>query len=345
VEDNADMADILRLTVGIGVNSQGTDWTVIGEGTLTRLTKVEVGVTLGPGRPEPLIEAYVIEARAHFSNVPNGSTLEIVAMDATALMNLEERVRPWPNMSDSTIATEIFSEHRMTADVDQTSINRQEDDVTTIQRGTDIQFLRRLARRNGFECFVESDPVGGQVRGHFHAPRLGGSPQGVLTVNMGEETNVDSFQARYNMLGPAQAVARGVDVDTGTDQSGQASSVGLDELGTQPSLAGPNPRTVILSGTGLMRSDELQAKAQAFTDQSGWAITAEGEVNSLVYEGVIRAKRPIKVRGVGRAFSGTYYVDRVLHLFIGNEYRQRFSLRRNASGVPTGERFVEGEMP
>jgi hypothetical protein len=47
------------------------------------------------------------------------------------------------------------------------------------------------------------------------------------------------------------------------------------------------------------------------------------------------------VRGAGRQFSGTYYVQKVLHTLTGDGYTQRFTLRRNALGLSGSESFVE----
>ncbi|NIU78414.1 MAG: hypothetical protein GWN71_34120, partial [Gammaproteobacteria bacterium] len=70
--------------------------------------------------PEPVLSGYVIETRAVLSDTPQRSTFDVVAMDATVLMNLEEKVRPWPNMSDSDIADAIFSEYGFTPVVETT---------------------------------------------------------------------------------------------------------------------------------------------------------------------------------------------------------------------------------
>src|SRR5215218_1916538 len=200
VEDHAQMADMMRLSVAVGVRENGSGWNVLDDGLFDRLTNVKVKVNVGSGSSEPLIDAYVIETNVDFSNEPGRSVLRVVAMDPTVLMNLEENVRPWPDQADSGIASAVFGEHGFTADVEQTQPSRQEVDHTTIQRGTDIQFLRQLAERNGYECYVETDPKGGPPVAHFHKPRLEQTTQGVLSVNMGQATNVNRFRARYDML-------------------------------------------------------------------------------------------------------------------------------------------------
>ena len=346
VEDHAGMADMLRLSLAVGVKENGSGWNVLDDGHFGRLSNIKVRVNVGSRAAEQLIDASVIEANADFSNEPGRSALRVVAMDPTVLMNLEEKIRPWPDMADSDIASAIFGEYGFAAEVEQTQPSRQEVDLTTIQRGTDIQFLRQLALRNGYECFVDTNSEGDQAVAHFHRPRLEQSTQGVLSINMGQTTNVNTFKARYDMLRPTTAQANGIDVATRSDQPAQAEDISLRGLGSAPALGGERRRKVLLSRTGLSQIGELQSYAEAVADQSGWAITAEGELNTVAYGGVLRAKRPVEVRGAGRQFSGTYYVERVLHTLSGEEYTQRFTLRRNALGLTGQERFVDdGAIP
>lgn len=342
VEDHAEMADMVRLSVAIAIRDGCGSWNVVDENTFKRLTKLRINVNVGSGKTEPLIEAYVIETNADFANQPGQSVLNVVAMEPTAKMNLKEKVRPWPNMADSDIAEQIFRDCKFNTDnIDQTQPTRDENDHTEMQRGTDIQFLQRLAQRNGFEIYVELNPETGVVEGHFHAPRLQQDPQGVLSVNMGSATNVNSFHARFDMVQPATAQAHNVDIHSSEQQTGQSDSQEDKPLGSASTVPTGNPRQVLISGTGLSDTGELQTAAQAEVDRTSWAITAEGEVNTVAYGDVLRAKRPVLVRGAGRQFSGIYYVERVLHSFTGDGYTQQFSLRRNAAGLTGQEDYQQ----
>ena len=158
-------------------------------------------------------------------------------------------------------------------------------------------------------------------------------------MNMGDATNVNSFQARFDMLKPATAKAANVDVHSKEQQTANPTDLEDKALGSAPTVAGDNPRQVLISGTGLSQTGDLQTATQSVVDRSSWAITAEGEVNTVAYGDVIRAKRPIMVRGAGLQFSGTYYVEQVLHSFSGDGYTQHFSLKRNASGVQGNDNF------
>jgi len=341
VEDHADMADMLRLNVVIAVKDGCSGWSVIDDDTFSRLANIRVGVQVGSGRTETLINAYVIETSATFANQPGTSILNVVAMDPTVLMTLEEKVKPWPNMADSDVANAIFTspEYKFTPIIDTTTWRRQENDQTMIQRGTDIQFLQSLAKRNGFEVYVETNALTGMVEGHFHAPRLDVPPQGVLSVNMRDTTNVNNFNTRFDMLQPTTAQMAGLDVEQSTQQA-QVTAPRQTTLGRQTSAITQRPRKILPSQTGLIKTGEMQTFAQAVVDQSAQAITANGELNTVAYGGILRAKRPILVRGAGLQFSGSYYVEQVTHIFTPDSYKQNFTLRRNATGLSGREVFV-----
>jgi len=342
VEDHADMADMVRLQVVIGIKDGCSGWSVVDDDVFRRLTKLRIDVTIGSGRPETLINAYVVETNATFANQPGSSILNVVAMDPTVLLSLDERRKSWPNMSDSDVANDIFSssKYRFTPIVDQTSWRRQENDQTLMQRGTDMQLLQQLAERNGFEVYVETNGFTGQVEGHFHAPRLNLPPQGTLSVNMRDATNVNSFNARNDMLRPVAAEATNLDVESRENQQSEATTSQLPALGQQSSLASSQQRRVLPSRTGLARTGELRTYTQAVTDRTALSITADGELNTVAYGGLMRAKRPIMVRGAGQQFSGTYYVQRVHHVFTPDSYTQSFTMARNATGLSGSESFV-----
>jgi phage protein D len=339
VEEHINLAAMLRLRFAVGMSQDGSGWQIIDDDTFSRLKPISLLMTVGTGLPETLIDAYVIETKADFSNEPGQSTFEVVAMDATVLMNLEEKVRAWPDMADGDIAETIFGEHGFMSDVDSTQLVRQERDLTTMQRGTDIQFLRRLARRNGFECYVETNSLTMLTEGHFHAPRLDESPSGTLTVNMGAETNVDNLNARYDMLRPTTVDVAGVAIGSQDDQNATIDAPSHSQLGQDSALDADQQRVRLLNDTGLAETGELQSYAQAVVDESAWAISAQGELDTATFGLILRTRRPVLVRGAGQHFSGTYYVERVQHLISGDNFKQHFTLRRNATGLEGIELF------
>jgi hypothetical protein len=210
----------------------------------------------------------------------------------------------------------------------------------TTQRGTDIRFLRRLARRNGFDCYVQPEPLTGLDIGHFGRRSLIGFPEAVLSVNLGLQTNVSDFRVRYELAKPAAALAMGLDVLTKSPQPALA-PVSLEvPLGLEPTLLRELPPAIVRpTGTGLPRTPELQQAVQAMVDRSSWSIVAEGTVGLDVP--VLRPGGLVNVRGVGRVYNGSYFVTRVHHRIGAGTYEQRFEARRNAVTMTGAELYLE----
>ncbi len=342
IEDHAAMADMMKLHLAVAVRQDGSGWTVLDDDTFPRLAKLRVEVTVGSGPSLPLIEAYVVHVDTAFSNDPGSSELVVSAMDPTVLMHLEEKVKTWPNMTDSDVASQIFSDgaYGFTPVVESTDYSHEENDHTLTQRGTDIAFLQKLAEQNGYECFVTLGD-GGQVEGHFHSPRPDDPPQGVLTVNMGSATNVNTFRAKFDMVAPSVAKAQTIDPDDASGQSGDASQAQQSEsMGESSATPTDRPRTVLLSGLAMAQSGQVQRYAQSVVDRSSYSISADGTLDTVAYANVLRAKQPVMIRGVGQQFSGRYYVERVLHTIAGDgTWTQQFTARRNATGLTRRENF------
>lgn len=340
VEEHVSMADIMRLTFLTALKPDNSGWEILDDEVFGRLTKIRLTVTVGSSTSHPLFEGYVVEVNADFSNDPTQTTFNVIAFDPSVLMSLEEKMRAWVDMADSDIASTIFGEYGFSADVETTQPTRQEAVSSVMQRGTDIQFLKLLAQRSGYDCYVDVDAASGQVTGHFRPPLYDETPQGVISVGMGVESNVETLKVQHNHLRAAQAAASSIDVDSGETQPAEVSEVAASALGGQAALPADRPRRVLINGSDLSLTGELQTYAQAVTDRSALAVKAEGTVNTQSYAGVIRAKHPILVRGLGRGWSGAYLVERVLHVIEGVEYTQTFTLRRNATGVSGREDFT-----
>lgn len=338
VDSSVDEASALRVRIGIAQNALG-DWTTLTEDLFRPLVPLTVRVVTGVV-PEALITGYVSKQEVDYGDTPGTSTLEVSGLDATSLMNLQEKVVPWPNLPDGAIAAAIFGQYAVVPMVQPTSPTLVEPEGTTIQRGTDIRFLRRLARRNGFDCYVQPEPLAGIDQGFFRPRQLVGVPQAVLNVATERETNVSGFRIRYEMTQPTTAVAAGLDTTTKAPQPALAAASLNPPMGIEPTLTRVLPPPVVRpADTGLMRTSELQAHAQAIADASSFAVVAEGEVGADV--GPIRPGGLVSVRGAGRLYNGSYFVTRVTHTITRDRYTQRFEARRNAATMTGAEVYVQ----
>lgn len=339
-EEHLGMAGILRLHLGTALSEDGEQWLFVDDGPFERLATVQLLVSLGTGLPVVVFDGVVAEHEVSLAEEPGASSLTVIAMDATAAMNLTEKVREWPNMADSAIATVIFGDYGLLPVVDTTQPVRSQVDTTVVQRDTDIRFLRHLAQRNGFDVFVAPGPLPGMVEGHFHAPSVDLPSQGVLSVNMGGATNVRDFTVRHEMLRPTQAATSDVDARTVTSQPVEATTTDLTELGKTALLNGGGARSTLVLPLGLSQTGELQTLAQAEANRSTWAVTAEAALDTAVYGDILHAASPVLVRGAGSTHSGAYFVELVRHRIEGESYTQHVTLRRNAVDATGQEVFL-----
>jgi hypothetical protein len=304
---------------------------------------VPLGVRLTPGIgiPEAVFNGYVTHLDAAYPIEPGSATLEVTALDLTHLMNLQERVTAWPNVPDGAIAAAIFGQYGAVPPVQPTAPQLVEPEGTTTQRDTDIRFLKKLAMRNGFDCYVQPEPITGVDQAYFQPPPAPfGPPQAVVNVGMGPETNVDGFRVGYEMTRPTTAVAAVVDASTKAVQLALAPASTRTPMGIEPALLRILPPPVARpADTGALSIGELQPLVQAIADESSWAVVAEGTVGLDV--GILRPGKLINVRGAGRLLSGSYLATRIGHsLRREGTYVQTFHARRNAVGMTGAELYV-----
>ncbi|MFI2188561.1 phage late control D family protein [Streptomyces sioyaensis] len=329
VETTLDTAGSFRLRLGTA-QTPGGDWPLLDPSLFPPGAGVKVGAVLGIAPlPTFLFAGYVATQSVVYGETAGGSSVEIGGLDATGLMNLADRAVAWPNLPDALIATRIFAAYRLIPRVGPTAPVLIEPEGTTVQRGSDIRFLRHLARRNGFEVYTLPQPNTGLEIGHFRAVSAAGAPVATLAVRAGEAQTVTDLRVTQDMFRPTTVKADAMDLRHST-RSVSADKVS-SALGGTPVLSRLRPAPVTrLTGTGLTGAGDLKKAAQAVLDRSATAVTAEGTVDASV--GPLRPGDLIRIGGAGPAYSGSWLVRKVVHRITSTSYTQRFTAARNAVG-------------
>lgn len=338
VELDDQLAGMFRMTLALLLDPDGS-WPYLDDERVTVWARVVVTAGLDDDTRQ-LIDGYITHLRPEFGDGLDQCRLEIWGMDATVLMDRADRLKAWPSRTDSDIAAEVFREYGLTPEVTDTGVVHDEDLSTIIQRETDIQFLHRLALRNGFECFVDGDV------GHFHPPAVDETPQPVLAVQFGEETNVNRFALEVNALTQAGVAMFQVDHLTGDVLDASADTGRQQALGSAPVTSflppGADPGLVYVGRAVTTGSQEMAELCQGLFDRGEWFVTGEGEVSAEKYGGVLTPRRTVTVKGIGETHSGVYYVTHVTHRFTQNGYLQVFQVKRNALRPTGNEDFAAG---
>lgn len=330
VINDADGQDGFQMTFTLGKDKTG-DYGLLAGGALDPDKRVVIGVLLGASL-EPLIDGVIYHHQVTPANEPGMSTLTVSGRDISVLLDLEEKNAEYRNRPDFLIVNEILAGYAQYGIVPQamptTDIPLELYRVPR-QHETDLRFIRRMAQRNGFVFYVEPLTLGATTA-YFGPENRLGIPQPALTVDMGSACNVNSLNFINDALAPVGAKGSFVEPITKT-------SIPIPPL---PSLRVPPLAASAASPrrTRLMRQTASQSPGQAATSllaatsRTPDAVSATGQVDSVRYGSVLRARRLVGVRGAGLRNNGLYYVRRVTHEIEVGRYTQDFTLSREGTG-------------
>lgn len=340
VEETTAASDVFRMRVALHSRHDGA-WDYLDDDRFAvwRRFSLKAGY---PGQVQLLIDGYITHVDVGIGQ-QGDSYVEVSGMDATAVMDLEEKQRAWPSSADHEIAQEIFSRsYGLSHEVEDTRFRREETTSTTMQTETDIRFLRRLAHRNGFECFVR----GGT--GFFRSPDLQGAPQPPLAIEFGGLTTLNTLRVSLDGTAASLVEMRRVDpaakiVEHRTRAGSPRRPLGRRSLAALRSNL-PVGRAFVRRQAAASPTDMDGRLREAYQPASGF-VRIEGEIDSRVYRSVLRARRLVTIKGVGSTFSGLYYVTKVRHTFTVEGYSQQFEAERNGIGMTGDEDFSEASQP
>jgi hypothetical protein len=337
VTNNDNERDGFQMTFSLGKESL-LDYGLLREGYLDPPNRVIVAVSIGVS-VQTLIDGVITHHQVVPSNRPGDSTLYVTGEDISLRLDLEEKKADHKNQSDSDIVENIlgypeYVDCGLNPDVTRTTSTPTEAERVPTQQGTDLDYVRRLAQRNGFVFYIEPAQVPGTSTAYWGPENRLDSPQPPLTMNMGSDTNVDSpITFRFNALGPAAPQVTVVDPLTRTAIPIPIPAGLLPSLSGQP--AGPLRKSISQDTANL---DLIQAALRALSvssESSSDVVTATGELDAVRYGRALRSRRKVGVRGVGSSYGGDYYVKQVTHRIRRGEYKQSFTLTREGLGALT----------
>jgi hypothetical protein len=206
-----------------------------------------------------------------------------------------------------------------------------------MQRGTDLQFLRGLARRAGKLCRVACTDTPAERIGYFATPAVDGEP--VATISFLDPTNwpVDSLDFDWDVMRPTEVDASQVDLtqssDEGTDVSADSSGLtALDQRDYATYLGGQD---LTLQLTTPADVPDLDQRTAAVLTESGFFVRCTGEVDADRIGTILRVGTVVTIEGAGNLHSGNWLVWNVRHRYTPDSWKMNFTLVRNAVGPPS----------
>jgi len=298
-----------------------------------RLDAGSVLSVLVPGRAgnECLVKGPVGAQRIHFEHGGKGSYVEVRGSDSAIKLDREARSKVWPDVTDSQAVSSILGSYGLVLDVASTDGGHYENKHALVQRESDLTFVRRLARRNGFLFWVTADAVGIET-GHFKQAPVGGTATMKLLINQSPPA-LEQLDLRWDVERPTSVTSVQLDLNSreeldGARQNGPLSALGGKDLAA---ITG-DTRSIFLSAPSDDAGD-LKARSDGALVDSYFFIRASGETRVDRTGAPVRAHTVIEIQGAGTRHSGKYFVAGVRHTIDPESHRMELELLRNGWGA------------
>ena len=204
------------------------------------------------------------------------------------------------------------------------------------QRGSDYAYITQLAHQCGYVFYLEPGPVPGTSKAYWGPEIRVGQPQPALSINMDAMTNVEELSFRFDKESKEMPIVY-------FQESISKAPIGIPipdispltpPLGLVPPLP---PKIKQLNNTAHLSPLSALLTGLAYAGQHSDSVFGTGRLDVNRYGRLLKSRQLVGVRGAGLPFDGLYYVKSVSHDIQRGEYKQRFSLARNAliSTLPT----------
>jgi hypothetical protein len=335
VEESADRPDSLLMRLPVNRTSSG-DLEFVGDGTFEPNANVTLVVAPTGETSQCIFDGYVLSWRLHLDRTSGDSTVDVWAHDASWLMSVSDTVREWSGMTDGEVANEIFSSYGFRSadgNTDDDSPQHDPDSHSLVQRASDLQFLRGLARRNGKLLRVACTDTPGDRTGYFVTPDVGSPAAATLSLLDPDDWSVDSLEFDWDVMRPTEVAASQVALDASSDEgvAGNADDSGLAAMDDRdyPTYAA---QTATLLLTPAADAPELTMRSTAALREAEWFVRCRGETSVDRLGATLRVGTVVAIEGAGNLHSGNWLVWNVLHQITVDAVTLRFTLVRNAMG-------------
>jgi phage protein D len=278
---------------------------------------------------ECLVKGPVYGQQIQIKQGGSGSSLVVIGADSLIKLDREDKAVAWSDLTDSDAASSILSKAQLTPDIETTQAGHMELKHILIQRETDLAFLRRLARRNGYLLWISCDETGVETA-HFKRPELEGEAKCDLVINLTDpKSNVTSLEICWDVERPTKADAAELDLNNKSDIDGSVESSPLTALGGSALADIVSDSRVVHVAAPADDSGDLQARGEGAVIDASFFLRASGSTTLSALGKVVRAHTLVNLRGVGSRHSGLWFCSSVRHSIDDTEHVMDFELIRN----------------
>ena len=285
--------------------------------------------------PQVLIDGVIRHQEMQPSSQAGYSTLNVTGEDLTAVMDLIQLDGlPYPAMPVEARVALILAKYAMYGVIPMVVPSLIPDipipvDRIPAQKGTDLAYINQMAQEAGYVFYIDPGPLPGISTAYWGPQIKFGIPQPALNVNMDTWTNVESLSFRYQ---PQNSTLPIVFIQDPTTHVPIPIPIPpITPLNPPLGIVVPPPSKIEqMQGTAKLGPGQALLQGMAKASASADVVSGTGSLDVLHYGRPLKARELVGVRGAGPAFDGLHYVDSVTHKIARNQYKQDFTLKRNA---------------
>ncbi len=311
-------------------------------GTTAPIMRVALTATIG-GQVVPLINGVVLNTDLEPGNGVQPSTLTVMGKDLSAAMSvIPFDGIPYPGMPPAARIALILAKYSWLGVIPKVIPSLEGPPLPTeripLHSGTDLDYIRKLARDAGYTFFLEPGPAPATSFAYWGPEIRLGQVQPALTAGSGAATNVESLSFRFDQ---EQHEIPLVFIHNKLTKAPIPipipSSIPFHPpLGAIPPVP---PRIRRLNETGNLQPFEAIVRGFAHATRNADAVTGTGTLDVVRYGRPLRARALVGVRGAGAPFDGDHYVSGVSHQIARGSWKQNFTLKRTGL-LPTTPRVA-----
>jgi phage protein D len=330
VEQVLGTAHRFSFVINNGYDMRQRDFIPLGGKTLPDFfelgTEVRVSIGYGDRRSLPLmLTGVVTEWSTNFgaSSIPQ---ITISGYDHLYPLTKGTKSDSWEDKKDSDVVSIIATDYKLTPKVDDTGTKYPK--VVQSQESA-VQFIDKLARKNAFEFFVREKELyfrapandeSGAVELHWGRGLVSFAPEIKLSEQV---TAVEVYGWDIQNKQPFVGKAKQGD-EPGRDKArsdGVARKSGAQAL---EKVSGKDPGTLRVRGPVFSQKEaDIMAKAILARRAEGF-VGGRGECIGIPE---IKPNANITLRGLGKMFSATFYIQRATHTVNSSGYRTTFEIK------------------
>lgn len=327
----------VRMALCLDANGLWQHWPA---DTAAPFSRVRVELDLGSGRFVPLIDGPLASVDAGLDAQPGRSTATLVVRDDSAFLDRDEGVDPpFENQSDSDVARTLFG--RFNDVIGELRIpDTQGTPATTRRRGTELTFLRRLARHNDRHAYVlPAEQRGGKSIGCF-LPDPSDAASLPPLVMIGIERNLADAEVSEDPRGGERTRSRVLRVN---DQGVTTFETSAQDLGLMRDLparpADLTPRRLLHPADNHREDPTAAVTGQA--RRRGYVYHLRSRVVPGCYGAVLTPYQKVRVDAGATPYSGDYLITRVVHRITPSLYTQELEARTDSTSTVSGASVAE----